>query len=59
MITVIIQMSFMQLYKRSFKMEIIGIGILFMIGIYLAPFVIGFAIMLIAGIFKFLFGGGR
>jgi hypothetical protein len=40
-------------------MEIIFIGILFMIGIYLAPFVIGLAIMLIAGIFKFLFGGSR
>lgn len=40
-------------------MEIIFIGILFMIGIYLAPVVIGLAIMLIAGIFKFLFGGGR
>lgn len=37
-------------------MEIIGIGILFMIGVYLAPIVFGLAVALIAGILNLLFG---
>lgn len=31
-------------------MEIIGIGILFMIGVYLAPFIIGVVAMAIVGL---------
>jgi hypothetical protein len=33
-------------------MEIIGIGILFMIGVYLAPFIIGVVIVGLASIFS-------
>lgn len=43
-------------------MEIIGIGILFMIGIYLAPVVVlavGVAIAGIVGVLQSLFGGRR
>lgn len=43
-------------------MEIIGIGILFMIGIYLAPVVVlavGVVIAGIVGVLQSLFGGKR
>ena len=43
-------------------MEIIGIGILFMIGIYLAPvvvLVVGVVIAGIVGVLQSLFGGKR
>lgn len=43
-------------------MEIVGIGILFMIGIYLAPVVVlavGVIVAGIVGIVKSIFGGGR
>ena len=43
-------------------MEIVGIGILFMIGIYLAQVVVlavGVVVAGIVGVLKSIFGGGR
>lgn len=37
-------------------MEWIGIGIMLAIGFYLAPFVLGFFLVVIGGIFQLLFG---
>ena len=37
-------------------MEIIGIGILFMIGVYLAPFIIGVVVMAIVGLISLFTG---
>lgn len=45
-----------ELRLKGKKMEIIGIGILFMIGVYLAPVVIGIIIVAIAGIVSFFTG---
>lgn len=40
-------------------MEIIGIGILFMIGVWLAPFVIAITLAVVGGVLGALFGNKR